>query len=69
MLQKLLCWLFGHKSVYRAYIGQTATITDSLTLQDRTLPVTKWVRSNFCLRCGTKVHDDDVQVKGEGGEK
>ena len=61
MIQKLLCWLFGHKTVYRAFTGQTAVV-DGAFDRGLTMPVMVWARSKFCLRCGTPVHQT---VKGK----
>ena len=57
MIQKLLCWLFGHKTMFRAAIGRTLTV-DTPFERDMKIPLVKWERSKFCLRCGTKVHED-----------
>jgi len=57
MIQKLLCWLFGHKTVYKAFTGQTVAV-DGHFDRNITTPVMTWERSKFCLRCGEKVHQD-----------
>ena len=60
MIQKLLCWLFGHKTVFKAFTGQTAVV-DGPFERGKTMPITVWSRSKFCLRCGTTVHQDSEE--------
>lgn len=60
MLKSFLCWLFGHKTVYKAYTGQTATV-DGVFDRGLIVPVFTWERAKFCLRCGKPVHEDDKQ--------
>lgn len=57
MIQKLLCFLLGHKTVYQAATGQILSATNVLGLSSDHILV-KWERSKFCLRCGVLVHDD-----------
>jgi len=57
MIQKLLCWLLGHKTVYKAATGQTL-VADGAFDRDIRYPLMRWERSEFCLRCGKKVHED-----------
>lgn len=58
MIQKLLCFLFGHKTLYKAFTGQIATI-DGVFDRDIKTPIMTWQRSKFCLRCGKKIHNED----------
>jgi len=51
MIQKMLCWLIGHKTVYRAFTGQT-TVVDGTFDKNIVTPLMKWEKSEFCLRCG-----------------
>ncbi len=57
MLQKLLCWLFGHKTIYKAFTGQTAVV-DGVFDRDVKTPINVWERSKFCLRCGKNIHEE-----------
>ncbi len=57
MIQRLLCWLFGHKTMFKAAIGSTITV-DTHFEKDQKLPLMKWERSKLCLRCGRVVHRD-----------
>lgn len=56
MLQKLLCWLIGHKTVYKVATGEIITV-DTHFEKDQKLPLMQWLRSDFCLRCGVGVHE------------
>lgn len=55
MVQKLVCWLFGHKTVYKAAVGTTITI-DTCFEKGTVVPLMRLERSRFCLRCGKTVH-------------
>lgn len=57
MIQKLLCWLLGHKTVFKAATGDVLVAADGFG-QDVKYPLAKWERSKFCLRCGEVVHKD-----------
>ena len=57
MIQKFLCWFFGHKTVLKAYTGQTLT-ADTTFEKDVKHPLYKYERSKFCIRCGVMVHKD-----------
>jgi len=57
MIQKLRCWLFGHKTVVKAYTGETV-VADGTFDRDVKHLLYRWERSKFCLRCGKKVHKD-----------
>lgn len=57
MLQKLLCWLLGHKTMFKAATGNVL-VADGAFDRDIKYPLMKWERSEYCLRCGEKVHDD-----------
>jgi len=58
MIQKLLCWLFGHKTVFLATTGKIL-VTDDLFDRDVKNPLMVWARSKFCLRCGKIIHKED----------
>ena len=54
MLQKLLCFLLGHKTVVKAYTGETIT-GDTTFDRDVKHLCYKWQRLSFCVRCGKAV--------------
>ena len=56
MLQKLLCWLLGHKTMFKAATGETL-VADGAFDRNVRFPLMKWERSEYCLRCGKKVHE------------
>jgi hypothetical protein len=55
MIQKLLCWLLGHKTVFEAATGEVL-VADSTFDRDKKYPLVTLERSKFCLRCGVTVH-------------
>lgn len=57
MLQKLLCWLLGHKTMFKAATGEVL-VSDSAFDRDVKHALMKWERSKYCLRCGTQVHQE-----------
>jgi len=58
MIKKLICWLWGHKTIHKAVTGNTMEITQSMTGMLNTVPIFKYERTTFCTRCGEMVHDD-----------
>ncbi len=57
MLQKFLCWLFGHKTLYKVATGEVL-VADGVFDRDVKYPLMKWEVSKFCLRCGVTVYED-----------
>lgn len=72
MLQKLLCWLLGHKTMWKAFTGHYGAV-DTAFDRGLSVPICTWQRSEYCLRCGKKIHwechhvpDDKVdEVQGK----
>lgn len=64
MIQRLLCWLLGHKTVFKAPTGKQYVIMNQLTGQPDIGNYMRWARSEFCLRCGKRVHKD-----GDNGKR
>lgn len=69
MIQKLLCWLLGHRTVRTEAITQVAgqeflgmTTHFKGYAGELGAPIRKKVKYSFCLRCGKPVH------KGEGDD-
>lgn len=58
MIKKLICWLWGHKTVVKAYTGKTYQ-TASCAGNPLSVSLYKWERTRFCLRCGDDVHRSD----------
>ncbi len=59
MLQKLLCRVWGHKTMLKGYTGQTIVI-DGVFDRNLTHPLYRWERQRYCIRCGVKVHEDEA---------
>jgi len=53
MIIKLLCWLYGHKIVVKAYTGQTMKAQNGLG-EDRMVSMYLYETKPFCVRCGKK---------------
>jgi hypothetical protein len=65
VLTKLICWLFGHKTMVKASTGNTFQTVNQATGLPQTGHYYRWERKPFCVRCGTKVHNPEegpVQV-------
>jgi len=70
MLQRLFCWLFGHKTVIWCYSRNTGTMDSIIEPGEEitydysvTIPNDDWViprtcGSTICTRCCKKVHAD-----------
>ena len=57
MIQKFLCLIFGHKTMFKAATGHILTV-DTHFEKDQRIPLVRWERSKFCLRCGRTIHQD-----------
>lgn len=55
MIKKLLCLVWGHETVVKAFTGQTYQ-TASYIGNPLSVSLYKWERQRFCLRCGNDVH-------------
>ena len=52
MITKLLCWVWGHKTVVKAITGNAIQSTNQLTGNLDTIPLYTLERKDFCVRCG-----------------
>lgn len=57
MIKRLICWLWGHSIVRKAFTGETFHTTN-LMWQEHTISLYVWEKSKFCLRCGKKVGEE-----------
>ena len=53
MIKKLICLLWGHRTVVRAYTGEKISSSNGVCESDTLLYI--WKRMDFCLRCGKSV--------------
>ena len=51
MIKEIICLLWGHKTVHKAYTGEKLTLIGRLG-NTYELPVYRYEVSNFCTRCG-----------------
>lgn len=59
MIKALICLLWGHKTVVKAYTGQTYE-TCSYAGTPLSVSLYRWQRQRFCLRCGDDVHPNSA---------
>lgn len=55
MIKALICLVWGHKTVVKAYTGETYE-TCSYGGNPLSVSLYKWERQRFCLRCGDDVY-------------
>ena len=55
MIIKLICWLWGHKVVHKAFTGNSIKGTNLLIDREVHIPCYKFQKSDFCTRCGKAV--------------
>ena len=67
MIQKLLCWLLGHKTVFQAATGHVLVV-DAAFERDKKCPLMTTERSKFCLRCGVEVHHEALRHPQQPGK-
>jgi hypothetical protein len=63
MIKKLICFLWGCKTVHRGYTGETIGVDDFLTGARQSL-LYRWERTPFCTRCG-KPTEEEAPEKAE----
>ncbi len=57
MIKKFWCFLWGHKTVVKAYTGET------MLTKGRCVGLYRWKRMKFCARCGKDCHDSEYETK------
>jgi hypothetical protein len=62
MIKKLICYLWGHKTVHKAYTGQKVNCV-GLMGNKYTISLYKFERTNFCTRCGKTIKEETVCSK------
>lgn len=51
MIKRLICWLWGHNFVVKAYTGETMEVTNGLGTA-LTASLYRFERQPFCVLCG-----------------
>ena len=59
MIKWLICRLWGHKTVVKAYTGETYVATNMLG-DPHVGKYYLWKRFDFCLWCGTNVKEENL---------
>jgi len=55
MIKNLICWLWGHKVIHKAFTGNVIRGPDRLTGMESQITLYKYERTPFCTRCGKDV--------------
>jgi len=59
MIKELICLIWGHKTVHKAYTGEKISILSILGYRyDSSLY--RYQKTDFCTRCGETVHTDNL---------
>ena len=58
MIKRLICWLWGHSFMRKAYTGETM-ISDNGFGQPITHALYRVKRQKFCKRCGAEWREDN----------
>ena len=53
MIKKIICFLFGHKIVIKAFTGKTMEQTNMVG-NPITVSLYVWRKMDFCIRCGKR---------------
>jgi hypothetical protein len=62
MIKKLMCFLWGHKIVHKAYTGSTINGIGVMG-NEQTIALYKFTRTDFCTRCGKLIKEkNDEQI-------
>ena len=59
MIKKLICLIWGHKFMVKAYTGQQYEVINRLTGCPEIGNYYKWERQKFCLRCGADIKGEE----------
>jgi len=62
MIKKFLCRLWGHKTVHKAFTGETIDCIGVLG-NVYTQSLYKFQKTDYCIRCGTPTKEEPVCLK------
>lgn len=51
MIKKFICWLWGCKTVCKAYTGETMKVNNGLGMEGIS-NLYRWDKQSYCIRCG-----------------
>lgn len=57
MIKKLICFIWGHKTVHKAYTGQVLSVVGVLGNR-YDISLYRYEKTTFCIRCGAKEAED-----------
>lgn len=58
MIKYLICRIWGHKTVHKAYTGETIDCVGPMG-NKYTRSLYKFQRTNYCTRCGKPIKEDN----------
>jgi len=53
MIKKLICLLFGHKNIHKAYTGNKMDVNNGFINTE--VMFFKYIKTPFCIRCGKNI--------------
>lgn len=62
MIKKIICLLWGHQTVVKAYTGETMTAT-SFAGHEIQVSMYSLKRLKFCKRCGSDCYETEIETK------
>lgn len=66
MILWLWCLIWGHKTMLKACVGETFQTVNQVTGLPQTGHYWVWRRSEFCVRCGTKIWETQEVKEPKG---
>jgi len=64
MLKKIICFLWGHKTVHKAYTGEQMSCISRLGTE-YTISLFLYKKTPFCIRCGEDVKSNNPSKRKE----
>jgi len=72
MIKKLICSIWGHKTIHKAYTGEKISVLGMLGYR-YDIALYRFKKTDFCTRCGETVCTDNLidqplkDVSGDAG--
>jgi len=65
MLKKIICFLWGHKTVHKAYTGKQMSCVSMIGVE-YTINMFNYKKTPFCTRCGEDVESNPSTQNHKG---
>lgn len=59
MIKKLICRIWGHKTVHKAYTGEKVSVLGALGYR-YDISLFRYQKTDFCIWCGETVYTDNL---------